>query len=112
MMRLFSLLMLLTAAAAFTVQPWGTSIKTKSASARFMFSADDKAKELPTVEKLAEESMSMEEESAVSKNIVKDMNTGEIKEVKWVDPAMSANTNVSAFVTGILHPHALQILVG
>lgn len=25
-------------------------------------------------------------------SVVKDMNTGEIKEVKWVDPAMTANT--------------------
>jgi hypothetical protein len=26
------------------------------------------------------------------KSIVRDMNTGEIREVRWVDPAMSANT--------------------
>ena len=31
------------------------------------------------------------EEPAI-KNVVKDMNTGEVKEVKWVDPAMRANT--------------------
>jgi len=27
------------------------------------------------------------------KNVVRDMNTGELKEVAWVDPAMKANTN-------------------
>lgn len=32
--------------------------------------------------------------TAESSNVVKDLNTGEVKEVKWVDPAMSANTNV------------------
>ncbi|KAL7563467.1 hypothetical protein ACA910_004652 [Epithemia clementina (nom. ined.)] len=26
-------------------------------------------------------------------NLVKDMNTGEVKQVQWVDPAMAANTN-------------------
>jgi Mg/Co/Ni transporter MgtE len=27
------------------------------------------------------------------KSVVRNMNTGELREVKWVDPAMSANTN-------------------
>lgn len=28
-----------------------------------------------------------------AKNVVKNMNSGELREVKWVDPAMAANTN-------------------
>lgn len=28
-----------------------------------------------------------------AKSVVRNMNTGEIREVKWVDPAMAANTN-------------------
>jgi hypothetical protein len=27
-----------------------------------------------------------------TKNVYKDMNTGELKEVRWTDPAMAANT--------------------
>lgn len=103
MMRLLSLCMLLAAATAFTSpQPWGTSKSVAaSSSQRFMFSADDDTKKadvaaaapaLATMDTpVAAAASSAEEEQA--KNFVRNMNTGELREVKWVDPAMSANTN-------------------
>ena len=66
-----------------------------------MFSKDDEstsaaASPLETVS--AEDLASSDTASAVTPttittNVVKDMNTGELKQVKWVDPAMEANTN-------------------
>jgi hypothetical protein len=70
----------------------------------YMFNVDDDQKKSessastttpPTAPALAtvDDMQSTEsKETPVVRNIVKDMNTGEIKEVKWVDPAMRANT--------------------
>jgi hypothetical protein len=107
MMRLLSLFLVLTATAtAFTTpQPWGTT--TSTVSRRFMFSTDDDkgTKAAPTPEtstipqpNSAPALATMDEpvaapESDTPKSVVRNMNTGELREVKWVDPAMSANTN-------------------
>jgi hypothetical protein len=97
MMRLLSLVMLVAVTTAFTSpQPWVTtkSVATSSQQ-RFMFSADDDtqagvaAKPLATMDEMAVEAAP----KPAIKNLVKNMNTGEVREVKWVDPAMAANTN-------------------
>jgi hypothetical protein len=41
---------------------------------------------------LMTEGTTLTSEKEEIRNVVRDMNTGEIKEVKWVDPAMRANT--------------------
>jgi hypothetical protein len=108
MMRLVSLFLLLTATAtAFTTpQPWGTTT-TSTVLRRFMFSTDDEkgTKAAPTPEtstipqpNSAPALATMDEPVAAlqpdtPKSVVRNMNTGELREVKWVDPAMSANTN-------------------
>jgi len=62
-----------------------------------MFNKDDKkAPPLPTAAPLqtVDEAETKEEGSPTEPGmVVKDMNTGEVKQVNWVDPAMSANTN-------------------
>ena len=92
MLRLLSLLILVACASAFTSpQPWGARTATRVN----MFSADDDdkaAKPLETVDPL----QTTTEEAVAEKptgSVVKNMNTGETQEVKWVDPAMAANTN-------------------
>jgi len=69
-----------------------------------MFSGDKEGavKPLETVAAESDDSDSLDAVEAVSSGgenssqqqgmTVKDMNTGELKEVKWVDPAMAANT--------------------
>lgn len=102
MIRILSLLMLLVSVTAFTQlhQPkWGTVSKiSNSKSIRFMFNADNDNKNSPpalqVVNEMSSTSAASEavEEVVQIRNVVKDMNTGELKEVKWVDPAMRANT--------------------
>lgn len=113
MMRLLSLCMLVGAVVSFAPsQPWGASrpgVVQKvpiTTTSRFMFNVDDNdskksttttvsAPELKTVD-TSSPTTTMEtvatEQAPVVRNVVRDMNTGEIKEVKWVDPAMRANT--------------------
>lgn len=91
-MRLVSLFLLLTAVstAFISPQPWG--IRCDATTQRFMFSADEDTKPAPATS-LAMEAPVVETSRPKARNIVKDMNTGEVREVKWVDPAMAANTN-------------------
>jgi hypothetical protein len=95
MMRLITCLLLLTGVTAFTSQPWGsprTSSKA-SPSRQFMFSADDKpVQSLKTVDE-PEDITAMNSEEESEGMMVKNMNTGEMQRVKWVDPAMGANTD-------------------
>ena len=62
-----------------------------------MFSKDDDAKPVTPPAAKALESVDAPETEGKSvaepSSLYKDMNTGEMKEVKWVDPAMAANTN-------------------
>ena len=82
---------------SFSITPQTTARMTTFPLA--MFSKDDEstsaASPLETVS--AEDLASSDTASAVTPttitNVVKNMNTGELKEVKWVDPAMEANTN-------------------
>lgn len=102
MMRLLSFLALLAVAKAFTSpQPWGTK-SAASTAPRFMFSTDEgtesqKTEKVAVPEAKPLKSVDEPVETATPKpattSIVKDMNTGEVKEVQWVDPAMHANTN-------------------
>mmetsp|Transcript_15789 Transcript_15789/g.20607 ORF Transcript_15789/g.20607 Transcript_15789/m.20607 type:complete len:135 (-) Transcript_15789:347-751(-) len=98
MMRIASLLLLVASSAlAFTTPK--VSVRSTSASARSMFSKDDGEKFRTTPQPL----QSMDEpepEKATdvdqtATNLVKDMNTGELKEVAWVDPYMMANTDAT-----------------
>lgn len=102
MMRLFTLFTLLAAATAFTAQPWGVPSRTiaTSATARFMFSSDDEAQPTPLTEVSADASAtddsetSSSSESAPQSAVYRNLGAGgEPMEVKWVDPAMAANTN-------------------
>jgi hypothetical protein len=108
MLRLFSLFTIMAAATAFTAQPWGLATKksltpTRTQTARFMFSADgDDVKPSPLaevtdvaeVEATTEMAAATEAEPEAPRSMVRNlMKGGEAKEVKWVDPAMAANTN-------------------
>lgn len=72
-------------------------------SSRYMFSTDDDTNRssvttpLKTVEEeqqsISANRMMDSSESMRTGTVVKDMNTGKVREVKWVDPAMAANTN-------------------
>lgn len=90
MMRLFHFLLLVSAVSAFTTSRFGIT-KASTTQQLFMFSKDDdnnKPAPLPTIDQ-------PETPKTTNKgSIVKDMNTGEIREVKWQDPAMLANTNL------------------
>jgi hypothetical protein len=99
MLRLFTLFTIMAVATAFTAQSWGVSTKltTRTQTARFMFSADDDSavavKPLTEVSATTEESTDVEVPKKVG-SVVRNISTGgEAKEVKWVDPAMQANTN-------------------
>jgi hypothetical protein len=108
MLRLFSLFTIMAVATAFTAQPWGLSPKmslttTRSQTARFMFSADDKdavqAPSLTEVDPTTEMASTTTEDDAPEEpaqrgSVVRNLSTGgEAKEVQWVDNAMEANTN-------------------
>lgn len=88
MIRFTIILCLLSLVSSFTVQPLGMRAPTKVG----MFSKDDKPAGLS--EMSTEDSAdvmaasTMDEEKTPVRNLVKDMNTGEIKEVAWVDPAV------------------------
>jgi hypothetical protein len=93
MMRLLSLFMLLAATMAFT-SPQPLGIRNGASIQRFMFSAEDDTKKPALAAPLATmENAVSEAPRPETKSVVKDMNTGEVREVKWVDPAMAANTN-------------------
>jgi hypothetical protein len=84
MMKLV-LLLLLSTASAFVVQPrqaFQTSVK--------MFTTDEEPRALKTMDEPEEEEAPAVALEATT--IVKDMNTGEVKKVKWTDPAMEAHT--------------------
>jgi hypothetical protein len=99
--RVFCVFALLAVSSAFAPQPFG--MKRTTIDNLHMFNAEnDKTSSTTTTPPLSETSSpqdantvptSLETKVDLPKNIVKDMNTGEIKEVKWVDPAMRANTN-------------------
>lgn len=95
--RLLSLFLLLSAVASFTTPlSRGGIAKAPSKQQRFMFNADgDDKKEGTTAPPLqsVDEPVSALETTDAGKTTVRDMNTGETREVNWVDPAMSANTN-------------------
>jgi hypothetical protein len=73
-----------------------------STTKQFMFSTDDNATPKVEVPPLALESDSTaaaaaveakpSEENAPKTTLVRNMNTGEVMEVKWSDPAMMAHT--------------------
>lgn len=93
MRSLFSLLFLAAAVSAFQpVRPVGvatTTTTTTTSTATFMFNKDKSAKaleEISAAAPLSEMSApdSVQATSQMSKNVVRDMNTGEIKEVSWV----------------------------
>lgn len=46
----------------------------------------------PPLQSVDEPLVEKVEQEQVYKSVVKNMNTGEVQEVKWVDPAMEANT--------------------
>jgi hypothetical protein len=97
-------------------RPFGAIRPTNTA--RFMFSADEKPKVAndesaasaasplsevsaaeassidPAVSVLASTSSEASTDENEIKAVYRDMNTGKEKEVKWVDPAMAANTNL------------------
>lgn len=116
MRRVICLAMLFVATtSAFVLQPqskcWGAisgRTPTSTSSTLFMFNIDGKKEETsssasvttssppaaPALMTAGEATSSEVEdiEKPLVRNVVKDMNTGELKEVKWVDPAMRANT--------------------
>jgi len=88
-MRLFTLLLLVATAASFTSpQPWGRTAD-RSTVQRFMVNKE--AASAPALQ-VVDETVPPAEPTK-PKNVVKNMNTGELKEVAWTDPAMTANTN-------------------
>lgn len=91
MLHLFRFLLLVSMASAFTTGTGRFGITKVTSTQHFMFSKDDdKPAPLSTMDQ-----PEVNTPSASSKgSIVKDMNTGEIREVKWQDPAMLANTNL------------------
>eukprot|EP00977_Amphora_coffeiformis_P018445 scaffold6485_cov172-Amphora_coffeaeformis.AAC.10 len=101
MMRsVLNILVLLTATSAFA--PTRQAVSLSSPTARHMYSAEGPkkvtAKPLEEVSPLEEASASDsvlpgEPMQSDNKTFVKDMNTGEIREVNWVDPAMPANSD-------------------
>jgi hypothetical protein len=105
MFRILCTFVLIVGVVSFTstttsTQPWGRvksfskSKPTTTTTSLFMFNINDD-KQAPAAVALqtitAIETEEDDEKSEV-RNVVRDMNTGEIKEVKWVDPAMRANT--------------------
>jgi hypothetical protein len=99
------LFLLVASTSAFTSsrQPWGTRRME-----RCMFSTDDNepvtplspvAQPLSTMDAPLESSSSAPAQILTSTPVerpvmvARNMNTGEVKEVKWVDPAMMAHTN-------------------
>jgi cytoskeletal protein RodZ len=113
MLRVLTFVALWMAATAFAPQPFGmrTMTTTTTSTARFMFSTDDNTKSTTksastntppplsttTTKEFAPDlntpNMGVTPEAPTIKNVVRNMNTGELQEVKWVDPAMRANTN-------------------
>ena len=90
--RLLTLFLLVVATSAFAPPQQ----QRLSRNARYMFNADNEKSSTPAAlevddGKPLESAVTTEEPKTGS--IVRDMNTGEVKEVKWVDPAMAANTN-------------------
>ena len=98
--RTLLLLALLCAAVNGFVAPHPRGIAVRTAStSRHMFNTDDDKKEAAPLPKTdaaplqsIDEPLAADESEDLS-NVVTDMNTGETREVKWIDPAMSANTN-------------------
>lgn len=94
MMHLFRFLLLVSAVSAFvpSTARFGVT-QVASTQQRFMFSKDDDNKPAPLAT-MDEPEVNSPSVSTSKGSIVKDMNTGEIREVKWQDPAMMANTNL------------------
>eukprot|EP00541_Cyclophora_tenuis_P002834 CAMPEP_0116564074 /NCGR_PEP_ID=MMETSP0397-20121206/13104_1 /TAXON_ID=216820 /ORGANISM="Cyclophora tenuis, Strain ECT3854" /LENGTH=111 /DNA_ID=CAMNT_0004090623 /DNA_START=42 /DNA_END=374 /DNA_ORIENTATION=+ len=93
---------LIAVSSAFAPPPppskaWGTTIITKKVETRqFMFSAgEDEEGEAPKAleQDNGEDTPLVEPEKPVMKMVAKDMNTGEMKQLNFVDPDMAANTN-------------------
>ena len=83
MTRLLTLFLLIAVAASFTAPRPGRSTYTQ----RFMADKQEPtagvAPALPTVDETV---------PPPPKYLVRELNSGELREVKWVDPAMQANT--------------------
>lgn len=90
MFRILNAILLLTAVSAFS-PAIGPRTMTRATSLR-MFSDDNTPKPLESVSAPKSEEERAAKIEEFKKSIVKDMNTGEIREVNWVDPAMAANT--------------------
>jgi hypothetical protein len=95
MMRLFACLLLISNAVAFSAlnhPRWGLgSHSSVTTPPKFMTASADEKDEAPIMSALEVDNAPIDVEVPMS--VVKNMNTGEIREVKWVDPAMKANTN-------------------
>jgi hypothetical protein len=102
MMKLLSLLLLAVSVSSFSIVAPASTRAVSSSSARFLFSADQNnqsPKGLETVDSGSiADALSNLSTTQTPRNVVKDMNTGEIKEVKWVDPAMQANTRYVSYL--------------
>jgi hypothetical protein len=101
----FLLAVVVSSASAFTsMQPWG-----RRRFVRFMFSTDENevSRTAVSAPSIAQPLATLDE-TLISSNVppiltstpverpkmlAKNMNTGEVKEVNWVDPAMAAHTN-------------------
>ncbi|GAX17117.1 hypothetical protein FisN_5Hh503 [Fistulifera solaris] len=92
-MHLFRFLLLVSVVSAFTPTSCRFGVtKVATSTQQFMFSKDDeKPAPLATMD---EPEVKAPSPSVSQGSIVKDMNTGEIREVKWKGPAMLANTNL------------------
>ena len=92
-MHLFRFLLLVSSVSAFAPSTTRFGVSQVASTQRFMFSKDDDNKPAPLAT-MDEPEGNTPSTSASKGSIVKDMNTGEIREVKWQDPAMLANTNL------------------
>ena len=89
MMRLLTVLLLIASAVSFTSpHPWSRSTSMQ----KFMVDKEQSSTEAPALQTLDEITPNAAT-PAKPKYVVREMNTGELKEVSWVDPAMKANTN-------------------
>ena len=89
MLRLLTVFLLIATVASFTAPlPWSRVTSMQ----QFMVDKEQSTTEAPALQTL-DENTPTAETAAKPKFVVREMNTGELKEVSWVDPAMKANTN-------------------
>lgn len=90
MMRLFALILLVAAIATAFTSPQPRGRLSCAQQPRFMAELGKK-EDAPALQTIDETVPPPLEDTP--KNLVKNMNTGELKEVKWRDPDMQANTS-------------------